>query len=133
MLIENLKSVNSQGSIMLDSDDYVVSFVDYHQTSCCEVHYIAWEEGLDQITEDMRFTFDTDNWDSLIERVEGYGIRLIPNPDTGHPVAFPGYASNNGMYSDELTLKVLVIDKNANGVVYDDTIDITDCQSYRWD
>lgn len=87
-----------------------------HYTDCCEHHYLDFShheaefDGLD-------FDLSSDNF---FERVDGYGIRLIPT--NGHPVSVPGYGYNNGYYSDTLTL----ILSRPNET--DKKFDITECQ-----
>ena len=89
----------------------------HHENDCCEDHYLDFEhislsdfEGLD---------FDLSN-DNFFERVPNYGIRLIPI--NGHPIPIPGYGSNNGYYSENLTLMVSFSDGNSR------SYEITDCQ-----
>lgn len=62
--------------------------------------------------------FDLNN-DNFFEKVEGYGIRLIPK--NGFPVSVPGYGYNNGHYTTNLTL---IIAKKYIEKEYD----ITECQ-----
>lgn len=134
MIVENLKyKENIYEGITLENDKYLLQIVDIHEQDCCENHYIEWGYGLTQITYDMRFTFNTDNIDALIEEVPEYGIRLIPSPGTGHPIDFPGYGYNNGHYSSNLGLFVQLVDKENSSNEYTDTIDIEHCQYIRWD
>ena len=65
----------------------------------------------------------------FFERVEGYGIRLLPI--NGHPVSVPGYGYNNGYYSSHLTLVLERPDKTGWGVTY--YFDISKCQDIEVD
>jgi len=58
--------------------------------------------------------------DYFFERIEGYGIALTPL--AGHPVRIPGYGSNNGYYSADLTLVL----RDVTG--FKKVFDITECQ-----
>jgi len=129
MILENLKIVSSTGraDMTLENDTHLVELSDYHETICCEAHYIDWEYR-DQVTPEMRFTLNTDDYNTLFERVEGYGIRLLPNPGTGHPISIPGYGRNNGFYSDDIILVIKITDKTQNTVVYKKELDISECQ-----
>lgn len=88
----------------------------HHEQDCCENHWLDFEHIA---TEDFEgLEFDLSN-DGFFERIEGYGIALLPK--NGHPVRIAGYGSNNGYYSTELTL---VIEKGSDVRRYD----ITECQ-----
>lgn len=71
-----------------------------HDSDCCESHYLSFQDLKLEDFAGLSFDFSGD----FFERVEGYGIRLIPV--VGHPVNIPGYGYNNGYYSSELTLVV---------------------------
>ena len=58
--------------------------------------------------------------DDFFKKVDGYGIELIPV--NGHSVKVPGYGSNNGYYSTNLSL--VLTDKES----VTKTFDITECQ-----
>lgn len=130
MIIKNLKYKNTGGGpFTLENDEYLIQMYDYHENDCCEEHFIEWGYGLDQITEEMRFTVNTNDYcKGFIEKVEDYGIRIIPNPGTGHPIAFPGYGYNNGFYSTDLILNVVVFDKTSNTTFHKVELDISECQ-----
>lgn len=130
MIIKNLKYKNTGGGpFTLENDEYLIQMYDYHENDCCEEHFIEWGYGLDQITEEMRFTVNTNDYcKGFIEKVEDYGIRIIPNPGTGHPIAFPGYGYNNGFYSTDLILIVVVFDKTSNTTFHKVELDISECQ-----
>lgn len=89
--------------------------IDRHEISCCEQHYLDWDEE-DVPQENSQFETKC----FQIEKIEGYGIALIPI--NGHKIRIPGYSNNNGFYSDNLTLDICF----GRDRVY--TIDIRDCQ-----
>lgn len=130
MIIKNLKyKYTGGGPFTLENDEYLIQMYDYHENNCCEEHFIDWKYGLDQMTDEMKFTVNTNNYyNGFIEKVEDYGIRIIPNPGTGHPIAFPGYGYNNGFYSTDIILVVVVFDKNSNTIFLKDELDISECQ-----
>jgi len=87
-----------------------------HDQDCCEDHYLDFSgqslsdfDGLD---------FDLSS-PSFFERVEDYGIRLIPV--SGHSVSIPGYGYNNGYYSSNLAL---VLNRSDGTTEFD----VSDCQ-----
>lgn len=87
-----------------------------HDQDCCESHYLDFEHiKLDDFD---GLEFDLSN-DGFFERIDGYGIALLPT--NGHPVRIAGYGSNNGYYSSELQL---VLSDGKNTRIYD----ITECQ-----
>lgn len=90
----------------------------YHKDDCCESHYLDFTHITLDDFEGLIFDLSTDDF---FERIPDYGIAL--KPLNGHPVRIPGYGSNNGYYSDNLSL--LLID--SSGVTIK-TFDITDCQ-----
>lgn len=88
-----------------------------HDQDCCEQHYLSLGDITMEEVEDLKFDLSND---SFFTRIPDYGISL--NPIKGWPVRIPGYGSNNGYYSDNLTLQL-----SLNGEVR--TFDITDCQT----
>lgn len=90
-----------------------------HEGDCCENHWLSME---DLTLEDFEgLEFDLSN-DDFFNRIEDYGIELVPIH--GHSVKIPGYGSNNGYYSSNLSL-----------VLYGDNkvqkeYNITECQNY---
>jgi hypothetical protein len=70
-----------------------------HRQDCCEDHYLSFSDLT--IDDFARLEFDLTD-DSFFERIEGYGIAL--KPVSGSPVRIPGYGSNNGYYSSNLSL-----------------------------
>lgn len=91
-----------------------------HDSDCCEHHWLSFKDLSLSDFEGLEFDLSTD---SFFEKVEDYGIRLLPI--NGHPIGVPGYGSNNGYYSTELTL-VLTIKKEDSTETR--TYDITTCQ-----
>jgi len=100
---------------MLYFDDGRRLFSD-HIKDCCEDHYLDFSNLTLEDFEGLEFDLNNDNF---FEKVEGYGIRLIPK--NGFPVSVPGYGYNNGHYTTNLTL---IIAKKYIEKEYD----ITECQ-----
>lgn len=93
----------------------------HHDRDCCEHHELD-PTGIDlKEVEDLEFDL-TRPLEELIERVEGYGIRLISS--NNFPLSIPAYGYNNGYYSDQLELILTVNGKKQ-------ILDITECQSYK--
>jgi len=92
-----------------------------HDQDCCEHHYLDLEHI--KIDDFEGLVFDLSN-DNFFERIEDYGIAL--KPINGFPIRIPGYGSNNGYYSSNLSL-VLTDDKDFNK-----TFDISECQLIDW-
>lgn len=90
-----------------------------HEQDCCELHFLDFENI--SIDDFDGLEFDISNG-SFFERVEGYGIKLLPI--NGHPIPIPGYGLNNGYYSSQL--KLVVETPTGERTVYD----ITECQDY---
>lgn len=90
-----------------------------HDQDCCEHHYLDFSNLKLEDFKGMEFDLEGD----FFEKVEDFGIRLIPL--NGHPVAVPGYGSNNGYYSSDLAL---VLDGREG---FHREFDITECQ--EWD
>lgn len=96
-----------------------------HDQDCCEHHYLDFSGLTQEDFEGLDFNLSSD---SFFERVEGFGIRLVPI--NGHPISVPGYGSNNGYYSHNLTL-VLSKDGQQYAGLGDKlykTFDISNCQ-----
>ncbi len=81
-----------------DVKDVYVLYVE-HERECCEYHYWYLKDLSRADFEGLKFDFSADGF---FEMVDGYGIRLLPL--NGHPISIPCYYSNNGYYSNELTL-----------------------------
>lgn len=103
-------SIEFENGIMLYSD---------HSNDCCENHYLSMSDLTIEDFKDLEFDLTNDNF---FNRIEGYGIELIPI--NGHTVKIPGYAYNNGYYSSHLDL---LITDNAH---FKKVFDITECQDY---
>ena len=83
-------------------------FSDYHEPSCCEHHWIAWDESKEAVETASKLVpwFDTvelsgvpDMWILLRFSHSFY-------PDVSAPVFFAGHNSNNWYYSYNLSLIV---------------------------
>lgn len=109
-------------------NDYGLKFEDGstlysdHDQDCCEHHYLDFS-ALD-LQDFEGLEFDLSIPDLLIEKVEDYGIRLVPI--NGHPVSIPGYGYNNGYYSANLTVIIENTDRNSKL-----KIDISECQEIK--
>lgn len=88
-----------------------------HQSDCCEHHWLDFS-GL-ELADVSKLDFDLSG--DFFERVEDFGIRLLPV--NGMPIPVPGYGSNNGYYSSNLHL--VLTDANGREV---SSFDIGDCQ-----
>lgn len=103
----NYSGLEFTGNIKLYSD---------HKQQCCEHHYLDFSNlTVDDFT---GLEFDLSD-DKFFNRVEGYGIELIPV--NGHPIRVPGYGSNNGYYSDHIDLIV-------EGAGIRKKYDVSECQ-----
>jgi len=87
-----------------------------HEQDCCENHYLDFSGLTMQDFEGLDFDLSSD---SFFEKVDDYGIRLLPL--NSHPVSVPGYGSNNGYYSANLTL---VLERPDETIKFD----ISECQ-----
>lgn len=103
-------------------DDDSISFDDgsnlysNHDTDCCESHFLSFSDLTLEDFSGLEFDLSSDDF---FERVEDYGIRLLPT--NGQPVSVPGYGYNNGYYSSHLDL---VLEKDGS----EKQFDISDCQ-----
>ena len=88
-----------------------------HESDCCEHHYWSLTDLSLSDFDNLEFDFDDDNF---FGRIEGYGICLVPV--NGFPIRIPAYGSNNGYYSDNLSLVLSKDDKTIK------EYDITECQ-----
>ena len=87
-----------------------------HQQDCCEHHYLDFTYV--ELSDFDGLEFDLSS-DKFFNRIPEYGIELVPV--SGWGVRIPGYGSNNGYYSSDLTL--VLSDGNKSR-----TFDISDCQ-----
>lgn len=117
----NLKVVEIGAESLTFDNGMVLS--SFHHFDCCESHYLSL--GDLRLDDFEGLEFDLSN-DDFFERIENYGIAL--KPKNGHPVRVPGYGSNNGYYSSNLSLML----EAANGEIIQ-RYDITECQDIRWE
>lgn len=94
---------------------------DFHDSDCCEHHYLDFSAISLEDFDGLEFDLSTD---AFFERVPDYGIRLVPT--NGHPVSIPGYGYNNGYYSSNLSLILTTPDGKK-------TFDISECQEWKGD
>ena len=108
--------------VRIDSDsldfDNGITLISSHSPDCCEHHWLSLEDLT--LADFDGLEFDLSN-DDFFERIDGYGIAL--KPINGFPVRIPGYGSNNGYYSSNLSL---VLSSKEDGVLKH--FDISDCQ-----
>lgn len=90
----------------------------YHDQDCCESHYLDPSEIELNEVKDLEFDL-TQPLEQLIERVEGYGIRL--KAKNNFPLPIPCYGYNNGYYGTNINLTLTTKDKT-------ETVDISECQ-----
>ena len=97
--------------------DNGMTLFSYHSQDCCESHELYFRDLT--LGEFDGLEFDLSN-DKFFNRVDGYGIELLPVH--GFPVRIAGHGSNNGYYSSNMNL-VLSDGKTEK------TFDISDCQN----
>jgi hypothetical protein len=106
-----------------NEDDGVIEFSNgyrlstHHESDCCESHYWSLSDLTINDFDGLEFDLDDDNF---FGRIEGYGICLVPID--GFPIRIPAYGSNNGWYSQNLSLVLTKDNKTIN------EFDITECQ-----
>lgn len=105
------ESIEFENGVRLYSD---------HQQDCCENHYLNFADLTIRDFEGLEFDL-TGN--TFFKRIEGYGIELVPIK--GHSVKVPGYGSNNGYYSSNLSL---VITGDHDGKPFYKEFDVSECQ-----
>ncbi len=111
----------------LDRTEIAEVFSD-HLQECREEHYLDFSKLSLGDFEGLIFDLHNDNF---FERVEEYGIRLVSIDN--QKVSIPGYAYNNGYYSDKLTLVIRIKKYNGqNCEVITKEYDITSCQYNRY-
>lgn len=133
ILVRNLRVVDfyedsdgSTGFRLEDDFDNTYILCSDHERDCCESHYLDISGFEKEDFFDVHFDFDIVDLSRSIERVDGSGIRLLPKDD--HPIFVPGYSSNNGYYSDNLSLCFYSYELGALG-----DIDITECQPKHYE
>jgi len=115
--MKNLKVIKVD-SDFIEFENGVKLYSD-HRQDCCEEHYLSFRDLT--LSDFKNLQFDLSN-DDFFKRIENYGIELIPV--AGWPIKVPGYGSNNGCYSSNLSL-ILTNDKG-----FAKEYDITECQNY---
>ena len=120
--MKNLKvSSISREKITFDNGTVLYS---EHEQDCCEWHYLSMEDLTIDDFNGLEFDLSNDNF---FERIEEYGIAL--KPLNGFPVRIPGYGSNNGYYTSNLTLVIT----NPDGVSIYKEYGIDECQFWEAD
>jgi hypothetical protein len=113
--MKNLKVVNVSSECIEFENN--IKLYSEHEKDCCEQHWLDFEHITMSDFEGLLFDFTNDNF---LEKIEGYGIAL--KPVNGFPVRIPGYGSNPGYYSSNLSL-LITDDKDFRKV-----FDISECQ-----
>lgn len=115
-----MKNLQSVVGIHKGEDDGFIIFSNgftlktHHEQECCESHYwYLMDLSIDDF-DGLLFDLTDENF---FERVEGYGIKLLP--ENGFPISIPAYGYNNGYYSSDLNL-ILSFKRE---------YDISECQS----
>lgn len=118
------KNMNRLKVIKIDSDSLEfengVRLYSHHDQDCCENHYLSFTDLTIRDFEGLEFDLTNDNF---FKRIEDYGIELIPI--NGHTVKIPGYGSNNGHYSSNLSLVL-------KGKDFEKEYDISECQINKY-
>lgn len=117
-MIARVTKINSD-IIEFDNGSQLYS---HHEQDCCEHHYLSFGDITMSDFDGLEFDLSSDNF---FRRIEDYGIELVPV--RGHSVKIPGYGSNNGYYSSDLSL-VLTNQVNSAGKNYNKSFDISTCQ-----
>ena len=73
-----------------------------HDSDCCEHHWLAFDELSIDDFEGLVFDISGDNF---FNRIENYGIEILPT--NGHPIRVAGHGYNNGYYSSNIDLVVI--------------------------
>jgi hypothetical protein len=94
----------------------------YHSQDCCESHYLSFDDLTLADFDGLEFDLEAEDF---FERIEDYGIAL--KPLNGFPVRIPGYGSNNGYYTSNLSL--LITDTGGRTIK---RFDISECQLVNW-
>jgi hypothetical protein len=88
-----------------------------HDSECCESHELYFKDLTLEDFEGLKFDLSNDKF---FNRVDGYGIELLPIH--GFPVRVAGHGFNNGYYSSQLDLIL------TNGRDFTKTFDVSECQ-----
>ena len=115
--MKNLKVVSLEGGDLYFNNG--TRLYSDHKDDCCESHYLSLGDLTLSDFDGLEFDLSNDNF---FERLEGYGIALLPI--NGHPIRIPGYGYNNGYYSENLSL---ILTKE-DGQETHKRFDITECQ-----
>ena len=92
-----------------------------HNQDCCESHSLSMGDLTIEDFDELEFDLESD---LFFNRIEGYGIELIPKK--GHSVKIPGYGLNNGYYGTNIDL---VLSKEGRII---SNFDISECQKIEY-
>lgn len=113
--MRKLKVIEVKSDSLLFNDGTRLS--SYHESDCCEQHWLDMSNLSLEDFEDLEFDLTNDEF---LEKIKEYGVAL--KPIKGFPVRIPGYGSNNGYYSTNLTLTL------SNNEGFNREYDISECQ-----
>jgi len=111
-----LVKVINVNSDIIEFENGITLYSD-HDSDCCEHHYLSMSDLTISDFDGLEFNLEGE----FFNKIEGYGIELVPI--LGHTIKIPGYASNNGYYSSNLSLHL-------QGKDFHKSFDITECQDY---
>ena len=117
--MEKVKVVSIKDNIIVF--DNGVKLFSYHDQDCCEHHDLEMNDLTLCDFDGLEFDLTNDNF---FNRIEDYGIELVPTK--GHSVKIPGYGYNNGYYSSQMDL---VLEKEGK---YIKRYDISECQVSKY-
>ncbi len=111
-------------SLVFKSEDgFWAILSSHHKPDCCEIHYLDFSQVDPLDFEGLEFNFEG----QFFEKVEGFGIRLLPSNKRNMAIPIPGYGINNGYYSTNLTLVLTIIAPDKK-IIKKQLFDIEECQ-----
>ena len=114
--IKNLRVVRVDTESIEFENGYIIE--SEHEYDCCEHHYLDFSDLTLEDFTGLEFNLADSGF---FRRVEDFGLELVPL--LGWSVKVPGYGSNNGYYSHNLSLII----KDGDEVIR--SYDIAECQS----
>lgn len=119
------ENINKYAKVTEVNSEYIdfdngIRLQSYHEQDCCEHHYVDFSYV--NIDDFDGLEFDLSG-DKFFNRINDYGIELIPV--SGWGVRIPGYGSNNGYYSSQLSIQL--VENLGQGSTLK-SFDISECQ-----
>jgi hypothetical protein len=115
--MNKLKVISISDGILFDDGTYLFSD---HTQGCCEKHFLNFNDLNIEDFEGLEFDLTNDRF---FNRIDGYGIELVPI--NGLPVRIAGHGYNNGYYSSNLDL--IITTKDGKTLKQ---YNISECQDY---